>query len=221
MRSKLKASYSVRVQRPPSVFLNPLLYVDGPQDTQVGNPNLKVKEVDIYELTYQQHAGNQDFSATLQYRDAHHEFSSAQTDIGGGVFQTTFSNVGASTALGVDFNASGKLTSTLSYSADLNPYNGHIDATNLGPGLGGSRTLWSVGGRVNLNWQATPNDMIQLNAIEQGAHIATQGQFMPDFTLNMGWRHKINDRLTATVTAQDLLASNDFRRKTNSPGPAA
>jgi hypothetical protein len=214
---QLKASYSVRVQRPPSVFLNPLLQVQDPQDVQVGNPHLKVKEVDIYELTYQQHLGSQDFSATLQYRDAHHEFSTAQTDIGGGVFQTTFSNVGASTALGVDLNASGKLTSTLSYSADLNPYNGHIDATNLGPGLGGSRTLWSVGGRVNLNWQATANDMIQLNAIEQGAHIASQGQYMPDFTLNMGWRHKISDRLTATVTAQDLLASNDFRRKVNSP----
>jgi hypothetical protein len=41
--------------------------------------------------------------------------------------------------------------------------------------------------------------------------------YEPSFTLNMGWRHKFNDRLTATVTGQDLLAGNDLRHKTNSP----
>ncbi|HZZ31038.1 MAG TPA: TonB-dependent receptor [Phenylobacterium sp.] len=213
---KLTGSYSVRVQRPPSFILNPLVQVNDPQSSQVGNPHLKVKEVQVYELGYQQRAWSQDFQATLYYRDAHHEFSIFQTEVAPGVFQTTFSNVGASTALGVDFNASGKFTSTLSYSASLSPYNGHIDASNLGIGES-SRTLWAVGGRVNLNWQVRPNDMIQFNAIQQGAHIGTQGVFEPSFTLNMGWRHKINDRLTATVTGQDLLASNEFRHKTNSP----
>jgi outer membrane receptor protein involved in Fe transport len=214
--SKLTGSYSVRVQRPPSFILNPRVQVNDPQSTQVGNPHLKVKEVQVYELGYQQRALGQDFQASLYYRDAHHEFSIFQSEVAPGVFQTTFANVGASTALGVDFSASGKLTSTLSYSASLSPYNGHIDASNLGIGEG-SRTLWAVGGRVNLNWQVRPNDMIQFNAIQQGAHIGTQGVFEPSFTLNMGWRHKINDRLTATVTGQDLLASNDFRHKTNSP----
>jgi outer membrane receptor protein involved in Fe transport len=214
--SKLTASYSVRVQRPPSFILNPLVQVNDPQSSQVGNPRLKVKEVQIYELGYQQHAWGQDFQANLYYRDAHHEFSIIQRETTPGVFQTTFANAGASTALGVDFNASGKLTSTLSYNAGLSPYNGHVDASNLGVGEG-SRTLWAVGGRVNLNWQVRPNDMIQFNVIQQGAHIATQGVYEPSFTLNMGWRHKFNDRLTATVTGQDLLASNDLRHKTNSP----
>jgi len=212
---KLTGSYSVRVQRPPSFILNPLVQVNDPQNTQVGNPHLKVKEVQIYELGYQQRALGQDFQASLYFRDAHHEFSVFEREVSQGVFQETFANVGASTALGVDFSANGKLTPTLSYSASLSPYNGHIDASNLGIGEG-ARTLWAVGGRVNLNWQVRPNDMIQFNAIQQGAHIATQGEFEPSFTLNMGWRHKISDRLTATMTGQDLLASNDFRHKVDS-----
>ena len=213
--SKLTGSYSVRVQRPPSFILNPLIQVNDPENSQVGNPRLKVKEVQIYELGYQQHVWGQDFQANLYYRDAHHEFSIIQRETTPGVFLTTFANAGASTALGVDFNASGKLSSTLSYSASLSPYNGHVDASDLGIGET-SRTLWAVGGRVNLNWQVRPDDMIQFNAIEQGAHIATQGVYEPSFTLNMGWRHKFNDRLTGTVTGQDLLASNDMRHKTNS-----
>jgi hypothetical protein len=32
------------------------------------------------------------------------------------------------------------------------------------------------------------------------------------FTLNLGWRHKFSDRLSATLTAQDVLDTNRFRR---------
>ena len=210
---RLTASYSVRVQRPPSFFLDPLLYVNGPQDQQVGNPHLKVKEVQIYELGYQQHVGGQDFQANFYYRDANHDFAQVLTDQGNGVFRTTFGNLGSSTAYGVDFSANGKLTSTLSYSAGLNPYVNRIGTTNLE--ATGTRSVSGVGARINLNWQVRPDDMIQFNAIEQGRHGTAQGEFEPNFTLNMGWRHKFNDRLTATVTGQDLTASNDFRHKTN------
>ena len=213
---KLTASYSIRVQRPPSVFLNPLLYVDGPQDTQVGNPNLKVKEVQIYELGYQQHVWGQDFQANFYYRDAHHDFSITQTETSPGVFQTSFGNLGSSTAYGADFTANGKLTSTLSYSAGFSPYVNDVDLGNLGIGVG-RHSVSGVGGRINLNWQVRPDDMIQFNAIEQGRHSAGQGEYEASFTLNMGWRHKFSDRLTATVTGQDLLASNDFRQKINTP----
>ncbi|THD60463.1 TonB-dependent receptor [Phenylobacterium sp.] len=211
---KLTASYSVRVQRPPSFFLNPLVLVDDPQDVQVGNPNLKVKEVQIYEVGYQQHVRNQDLQANFYFRNAHHDFADVETQIAGGVFETTFGNLGTSTAYGVDLSANGKITSTLSYSASLSPYVNHIAVAGLGV-VTDSRSVGGVGGRVNLNWQVRPNDMIQFNAIQVGRHIATQGEYEPSFTLNMGWRHKINDRLTATLTGQDLLASNDFRQKIN------
>ena len=49
--------------------------------------------------------------------------------------------------------------------------------------------------------------------------MAAQGTIQPIFTLNMGWRHVINERLTATLTGQDLLASNRFHRELNThPG---
>ncbi|HEX3886720.1 MAG TPA: TonB-dependent receptor [Phenylobacterium sp.] len=213
---KLTASYSVRVQRPLPVFLDPLRYMTDPVDVQSGNPTLKVKEVQIYELGYQQHAWSQDFQANFYFRDAHHDFAQTLTDLGNGVFLTTIGNFGTSTAYGADLSANGKITSTLSYNASLSPYVNHIDVGNLNLSVG-SRSLSGVGGRVNLNWQVRPDDMVQINAIENGRRIQAQGEFEPNFTLNLGWRHKINDRLTATVTGDDLLGSNRFERRLSTP----
>jgi outer membrane receptor for ferrienterochelin and colicin len=213
---KLTASYSVRVQRPPGVFLDPLIYVNGPQDVQVGNPNLKVKEVGVYELGYEQHAGTQTYQANFYFRDAKHDFGQTLKDLGNGVFQSSIGNLASSQAIGVDLSAGGKLTSTLSYNLGLSPYRNTLDAGNLGVGAG-SHAVAGVSGRANLNWQVRPDDMVQLNAIETGRRIQAQGEIGSVFSLNMGWRHKVNDRVTATLTAQDVLAGARFQRQLDTP----
>jgi outer membrane cobalamin receptor len=213
---KLTANYSVRVQRPPSVFLNPLVYANSPQDVQVGNPKLKVKEVGIYELGYEQHTGAQTFQANFYFRKARHDFGQTLRDLGGGVFLSTIGNLGSSQAFGVDLSASGKLGSALSYNLGLSPYRNTLDAGNLGVGVG-RHSLSGLSGRANLNWQVRADDMVQLNAIESGRRIAAQGFVGSVFTLNMGWRHKVNDRVTATLTAQDLLSGNRFQRRLETP----
>ena len=213
---KLTASYSVRVQRPPPVFLDPLVYVNGPQDIQVGNPNLKVKEVQIYEVGYEQHTGGQNYLVNFYYRNANHDFAQTLVDLGNGLFQSTIGNFGISRAAGVDMNVNGKITSTLSYGATLSPYVNWTDTSNLAIALG-HHEVGGVSGRANLNWQVRPDDMVQLNAIESGRRLATQGESEPAFNLNMGWRHTINDRLTATVTAQDLLAGSRFQLHADTP----
>lgn len=213
---KLTASYSVRVQRPLPVFLDPLVYVQSPQDIQVGNPNLKVKEVQVFEFGYDQRVGSQDFQANFYYRQARHDFAQTLTDLGGGVFESTIANLGSNRAAGVDLSANGKLTSTLSYNASLGPYMNWTNTSNLAIAVG-ERAVAGVGGRVNLNWQATADDMVQLNAIQNGRRLQAQGEIEPSVTFNVGWRHKLGDRLTATVTGQDLLAGSRFRRDFNTP----
>ncbi|HEY3948681.1 TonB-dependent receptor [Phenylobacterium sp.] len=208
---RLTASYSVRVQRPPTVFLNPLIYFEGPQDAQVGNPNLKVKEVEIYELGYDQKVGQQDLQANVYFRNARHDFAQVLVDLGGGRFESSFGNFGTAEAAGVDFTASGKLTATLSYNLTLSPYWYKVDAGNLATSIG-AITLWGSSERGTLNWQATPDDALQLNVQANGRRVQAQGYFEPFVVLNAGWRHKINDRLSATVTAQDLGDSTRFRR---------
>jgi outer membrane receptor for ferrienterochelin and colicin len=211
---KLSASYSVRVQRPPASVLNPRVYMQsGTPDIQVGNPDLRPKETQSFELGYEQRAGRQSYQATLYYRQTKHDFSQVETEIGNGIFQSSFLNLGSGHSVGAELSANGKFNSALSYSASLTPYWNEIDVGNSGVGgVSGARSIYGIGGRANLNWQVRPDDMVQLNAIENGRRVVAQGLLRPIFTLNMGWRHVINERLTATVTGQDLLASNRFHR---------
>ena len=213
---KLSASYSVRVQRPPSFLLNPLLIVDGPQDFQRGNAALKPRETRSFELGYEQHTGGQSYSATFYYRRTKDDTAQVITDIGGGGFLYTFGNLGQGQAVGVDLTTNGKVTPAISYNLSLSPYWNEIDSGPLQSGLG-KRSLYSASGRANLNWQADASDLLQLNAQAGGARLQAQGVQAPYFVLNAGWRHAINERTSLTLTGQDLAGTSRYRRDLETP----
>jgi len=213
--SKLTASFSLRLQRPPSIFLNPRRYVNDPQNIQVGNPDLRPTETRSYEIGYQRKIAGQDLQATLFYRDIRGEFVQALIVLGDGLFENTIVNEGYTHAAGLELTANGKLGPKLSYNASLTPYWAEVNSFN--PQFGGRRSVVTASGRINVNWQATGDDLVQLNANVRNRGVGPQGYFEPSWTLNFGWRHKLTDRLSATLTGQDLLATNRFARNFDTP----
>jgi hypothetical protein len=88
---------------------------------------------------------------------------------------------------------------------------------SFNPLFGGRRSVVTASGRINVNWQATGDDLLQLNTNFRNRGVGPQGYFEPSWTLNFGWRRKLTDRLTATFTAQDVLATNRFARNFDTP----
>jgi outer membrane receptor protein involved in Fe transport len=213
---KVSASFSSRVQRPPAFLLNPLLQVLDARDVAVGNPELKPEETQSYELGYEQRQGQTTYTATLYYRRKINQINQIESALADGATEYSFGNIGGNQATGLELSANGKLTSTLSYSASTNISWNQINTANLVPN-DPSESGYAMGGRLNLNWQATTNDMLQFNASVGPRRLIAQGFILPNYAVNLGWRHKLNDRLTATVTAQDLLASNKFQRRLDTP----
>jgi hypothetical protein len=74
-----------------------------------------------------------------------------------------------------------------------------------------------VSGRANLDWQVRKEDAVQLNLVVNGRRLQAQGVDRPGWTLNLGWRHKVNDRISLTFTAQDVLATNGYSRRFDTP----
>jgi outer membrane receptor protein involved in Fe transport len=207
---KLTASFSERVNRAPSFLLNPLRYIIDPQDVQQGNPNLKPQIAQVYEFAYEQKQGGNDYIATLFYRRYQGEFTQLLFPLGNGVFESTFGNLGSSQSAGLELVANGKLTSKLSFNADATMFWREIDAANLG--FAGTRSAFGGTARASLNWQVRPDDLVQANVAAYGRRLEPQGFDEPFWNLNFGWRHKFNDRLSATLTAQDVLATNRYAR---------
>ncbi len=213
---KLSASYTVRIQRPSGVMLDPLAFSDGLQSLLVGNPALKPRETRSFELGYEQRAGSQSLQATVYYRVVKDDFTQLISHDGAGVFLYRYANLGRGQQVGVDLSAAGKLSSTLTYNLSLSPYWNEIDTRDAASSLG-RRSLVSASGRAILNWQADPADVLQLNIQVSGARVQPLGVVAPANTLNAGWRHALGDRVAVTITGQDLLATSRYRRDLIAP----
>jgi outer membrane receptor protein involved in Fe transport len=213
--SKVTASYSKRIQRPSPIMLDPFrIYGDG-KNFQQGNPQLRPQETNSFELAYEKRKGATYYLATAFYRRNEKEFAPLIRDVGDGGFLQTYANLGSSRSAGLELTANGALSKTLAYTASSSLYWSQIDASNLG--FFGDRSAYGVNARVNLNWQARPNDLVQVNVIASGKRLYPQGFNQPTQVVNLGWRHKINDRVTATISAVDVLKTARNRLVLDSP----
>ncbi len=201
----LRASYSRRIARPQPQQLNPFVAFQDPQNLRSGNPDLAPQETDAFEVMWQMRQGQTFYMATAYLRDTDGAFTEVARDIGGGVLLTRPENLGSRRDTGVEFTASGPLTSTLRYSGAVNVFRQEIDSTGI-PG-GGNREGTFASGRLNLNWQATPNDFVQVSGFWQGEQLLAQGTREAGGMLNIGYRRKLTDNLSFNFTGRDVLGT--------------
>ncbi len=127
------------------------------------------------------------------------------SDLGGGVFLTTRANLATSERAGIELVANGKLSKTLTYNAS-----GSFLWNEIDPRVGGfsaPRSGTTGTARANLSWQPTKRDFLQLNANYSGKQLLPQGYRRSDPILNLGYRRKVNDKLSLLLTGQNVLDS--------------
>ncbi|QIL01823.1 TonB-dependent receptor [Sphingomonas sinipercae] len=202
---KVRASYSRRIQRPQSQDLNPYtLYID-PLNVRRGNPYLRPEITDSFELSWQRRKGPTFYSLNGFYRDSKDGVSDLYTDLGDGVILATRANLATSRRIGAEALLNGKLGKTLTYNTSVIYFWNRID-----PKVNSISTARSgMGGGVkgNLSWQPTSKDFFQLNGNYSGRQLLPQGYREGGGILNLGYRRKVNDKLSLLVTAQNVLDS--------------
>lgn len=202
---QLKASYSRRIQRPSPQDLNPYTFYIDPQNLRRGNPALKPEVTDSFELGWQRRKAGDFLSLTGFYRRSRGGVTDILSDLGGGVFLTSRANLATAERAGIEALANGKLSKTLTYNASATLLWNSIDPrTN---GLSARRSGTTGNARVNLSWQPGKKDFFQLNAVYSGRQLLPQGHRRSGPILNLGYRRKVNDRLSLLVTGQDVLSS--------------
>jgi outer membrane receptor protein involved in Fe transport len=202
---QLRASYSRRIQRPSGQDLNPYIFYVDPQNLRRGNPSLLPEVTDSLEASWQHRKGGDFYSLTGFYRRSRGGVTDLLSDLGGGVFLTTRANLASGTRTGVEAIANGHFTKTLTYNASATFVWTRIDLRLAGAPAERSGTSATV--RANLSWQPTPKDFFQLNAVYSGRQLLPQGYREASGVLNLGYRRKINDRLSVLVTGQNVLDS--------------
>lgn len=202
-RQKLTASYSQRLQRPGPFDLNPVPFLLDPLNYRIGNPNLKPQQTQSFELGWQYRKAPLMALATLYYRENDKVVTDVVTDMGGGVFVTTKANLAQTRNGGLELVLNGKLTPKLSYNISSNTFWTELDGASVG--VPGKRSAVTVQGRGSLSWQLTPKDLLQMNSFVSGKRLTAQGYAMPSVGIDLGYRRKIDDRLSLVVTVQDAF----------------
>ena len=213
---KLTASYSKRIQRPQPQDYNPFRIYDDPQNFRQGNPNLKPQVTDSFELGYQYRKTGQIYQATLYHRETRDAVTDVTRDLGGGIFLTTRANLGHSRSTGLEVVANGRLPGKVSYNVSANLLRSEIDGTGLGFGSG-ERSAYLASGRATVSWQATDKDFVQLSGLLNSKRLTPQGYVSPTGMLNLGYRHKFNDKISGVVTIQDALSTFRDKRVIDTP----
>lgn len=211
---QLTASYSHRVRRPRPEDLNPYPVYQDPYNVRAGNPFLEPQETHSLEAGYQYRRSGGYYLATAFYRQSYNGISDVVRDIGGGVLLTTRANISESRSGGLELVANGKLTPKLAYSLNGSVYWSELQALAVS---NERRSGAAVNGRANLNWTPTANDLLQISAVANGKRLTAQGYNEPNTIVNLGYRHKINNRLTLMATAQDLFDTARFRTVVDTP----
>jgi outer membrane receptor protein involved in Fe transport len=202
---QLRASYSRRIQRPSPQDLNPYtLYID-PLNLRRGNPFLLPEVTDSFEVALNHRKAGTFYSLTGFYRRSRGGVTDIVSDLGGGVFLTTRANLATAERVGAELVANGRFGKTLTYNASATLLWQEIDPRIGGISTPRSGTTGTV--RGNLNWQPGPKDFFQLNAFYSGKQLLPQGYRKSGGVLNLGYRRKVNDRLSLLVTGQNVLDS--------------
>jgi hypothetical protein len=128
----------------------------------------------------------------------------------------TKANVGRFQTVGVELVANGRLPWKVTYNVSGNVLWSEIDARGLGFGAG-VRSAYTASGRASVNWQPTDRDFFQAQGQLRGKQLLTQGYREPAGSVNLGYRHKFDDRISAVVTVADALKTEQFRSVIDTP----
>lgn len=221
-KSKLRFSYSRRLQRPRANDLNPTPQYSGAESVRIGNPDLRPMTTDAFEIGYEWAKGQESLTMRGFYRLNDNIITSYSNILTGNIIQTQSINAGQSKAGGVEINASKKffdkltisLNSTISYT-QLDALYGNKDK------IGGT----SIGGRMMLDYAITPKDKLQFMMGARGKEYTPQGYTTAQSMSMMSYSHQINPAIyfvanmtnpfdlekVKTVVETDTLKSFSYR----------
>ncbi|WP_297509786.1 outer membrane beta-barrel family protein [uncultured Caulobacter sp.] len=202
-KTRLRASYAERIERPDPDDLNPFPSRDGALAVTAGNPNLGPELTRSYEVSYEYRDGPTYRLATLFLRDIRDTVTDIVTPLDGGVLLSTKENLGRKRSAGLELSSGGRLAPKLTYTLSATATYVEIDPTSLA--VGPKRSAVLIGGKLNLNSQITADDLLQFNLVIRARRLTPQGYGLPYGRLNLGYRRKINDRLFLVASMRDVF----------------
>ncbi len=206
---QLQASYSRRINRPRSWYLDPFPHYIDQQTVRVGNPALEPEYVNSYELNYMKRSGRSYLSAELYVRETQNKIDRINALQEGGMLRYTVDNISSDRALGIEVSSNLHLARWWNIMGSMDIFNYRIDGTILHTEVDQATNTW--GGRLMSNWNLKTGTRIQLMGFYRGPSVTSQGERDDFLMTNFGIRQDFFDRkLNLAFQVRDVLQTMKF-----------
>ncbi len=203
---QLMASYTRRIVRPRSWFLEPFITWTDAYNVRQGNPALKPTYIDSYEAGYQMPIGSSLFSSELYYRVSHNRVERVRSVYADNVTLTAPANVGTDYALGAELMLNSDLQKWWNINLMGNLYNYRVEGVLNENAFSEENFSWNM--RLNQTLKFGSSSSVQVNSRYFSNITTAQGEMEGFFLFDLGLKQSlINKVLTATLQVEDLFGT--------------
>jgi len=213
---QVMASYSRRIERPRSYFLEPFITIVDAYNVRQGNPELLPEYIDSYDLSFQKKINNSFVSLDGYYRMTHNKIERVRSVYVDSVMMSTFENVGNDYSLGVEGMLSLDVVKWWKMELMGNLFNYKVEGTLYDEPF--SRTSLNWGSRVNNTFFVGEFTKLQFNGNYNSPSVSAQGTREGYYTLNVAVsRDFFKRKLSVVAQVRDVLST--ARHEFTSEGP--
>ncbi len=203
--SAVQISYSRRIDRPRSFYLNPFFTLSDRINLFGGNPNLDPEYTDSYEIGNIKYWDKLTLSTSLFYRHTEDNIQRIQSLNIDGTTTRKPQNIGTADDYGLDLNLSYSGIKWLRLDGNGNFFKATSNGFFEGEEFDLDNFTWF--GRMTARITVFDSD-IQLRGNYRGGRRSIQGSSLGAGSIDIGWsKDFFNDRFTLTLSARDILNS--------------
>ncbi|WP_299822437.1 TonB-dependent receptor [uncultured Pontibacter sp.] len=220
--NKLQFSYSRRINRPRSRFLNPFRDVSDPFSVQYGNPNLKPEFVNSLELGYLKYWGEASINATVFYRhtlDEIERFRLPTTFLVDGkpATETTFLNISDNKAYGAELGFNYPVAKWWRLNGSISGFRTQLNTGQGDTELSNAQLSWNS--KLNSTFTVWEDLNIQLSGFYRAPMPDIQGRMEQMYSADLAMKKDVlKKKGTVSLRVSDLFNTRQFNFLSYGPG---
>ena len=212
----LQLSYTRRINRPRSWFLNPFIDYSDPQSLRQGNPELNPEYINSLELGYLKYFKSFSLTSSIFYKLTNDVINRITTLTDSNVTLSTFKNLSKSSSYGLEFIASGQILDWWFLNGNFSYYRTIVEGDYGAGELNNSGYSWTA--RINSNFSIPKLFDFQMIYNYNGKNVSVQGTTQPFSVFDIALKRDfLNKKITLGFRVSDLF--NSFKYSSTSSGP--
>lgn len=207
--AELYGSYSRRLNRPRSWFLNPFPDYSDPYSYRIGNPALLPENENSYEIGFVRTWEKHSLSSAIYFKDTRDEISSFTQVDSAGNSVTTFINYDFEKEYGVELVARDEFTNWFNITTSINMGQTFVNAQSTLEGLSNDQISYNI--RIMPSFKLYKQTTLQITYSYWTPWAMAQGTMDPFQFVDAGIRSDFfNNTLSINLTVSDLFDTRQF-----------